>query len=194
VAVLNGLVMVTFIRNLHRQGLPFEAAIREGALARLRRVLMTALVASLGFLPMALATTTGAEMQRPLAMVMIGGITSFTVLTLLVLPVFVSSLTPRRASSEKWRKRIWRRADLSPILAFYRTHDAPSLYCLARWQAWRWSGKRELLEVHLDTAQKAIQWYDSFGDQDGDGIQEYTPRSSKGYRNQGWKDAGDACL
>ena len=87
VAVLNGLVMISFIRNLRDGGLPLDAAIREGALTRLRPVLMTALVASLGFLPMAIATGTGAEVQRPLATVVIGGILSSTVLTLLVLPL-----------------------------------------------------------------------------------------------------------
>ncbi|MDR0701551.1 MAG: CusA/CzcA family heavy metal efflux RND transporter [Azoarcus sp.] len=87
VAVLNGLVMISFIRNLREEGRPLEAAIREGALARLRPVLMTALVASLGFVPMALATGTGAEVQRPLATVVIGGILSSTALTLLVLPI-----------------------------------------------------------------------------------------------------------
>ncbi|KVE32693.1 efflux RND transporter permease subunit [Burkholderia sp. TSV86] len=87
VAVLNGLVMIAFIRNLREQGMPLDAAVREGALTRLRPVLMTALVASLGFLPMAFATGTGAEVQRPLATVVIGGILSSTALTLLVLPV-----------------------------------------------------------------------------------------------------------
>lgn len=87
VAVLNGLVMISFIRNLREGGCPLEAAIREGALTRLRPVLMTALVASLGFVPMALATGTGAEVQRPLATVVIGGILSSTALTLLVLPI-----------------------------------------------------------------------------------------------------------
>jgi len=87
VAVLNGLVMVSFIRQLQDQGLPMPEAIVEGALTRLRPVLMTALVASLGFVPMALATGTGAEVQRPLATVVIGGIISSTLLTLLVLPV-----------------------------------------------------------------------------------------------------------
>lgn len=86
VAVLNGLVMIAFIRNLREEGLPLAAAVREGALTRLRPVLMTALVASLGFVPMALATGTGAEVQRPLATVVIGGILSSTTLTLLVLP------------------------------------------------------------------------------------------------------------
>jgi cobalt-zinc-cadmium resistance protein CzcA len=87
VAVLNGLVMISFIRNLREGGLPLDAAIREGALTRLRPVLMTALVASLGFVPMAIATGTGAEVQRPLATVVIGGILSSTTLTLLVLPL-----------------------------------------------------------------------------------------------------------
>lgn len=87
VAVLNGLVMLAFIRDLRAQGLTLDDAIETGALARLRPVLMTALVAALGFIPMALATSTGAEVQRPLATVVIGGILSSTVLTLLVLPV-----------------------------------------------------------------------------------------------------------
>lgn len=87
VAVLNGLVMISFIRNLREGGLPLDDAIREGALTRLRPVLMTALVASLGFVPMAIATGTGAEVQRPLATVVIGGILSSTALTLLVLPL-----------------------------------------------------------------------------------------------------------
>ena len=87
VAVLNGLVMISFIRTLREEGKSLDAAIREGALTRLRPVLMTALVASLGFIPMAIATGTGAEVQRPLATVVIGGILSSTALTLLVLPI-----------------------------------------------------------------------------------------------------------
>ncbi len=87
VAVLNGLVMITFINRLREQGQPIEHAVRNGAIARLRPVLMTALVASLGFLPMMLATGRGAEVQRPLATVVVGGILSSTALTLLVLPV-----------------------------------------------------------------------------------------------------------
>ena len=86
IAVLNGLVMVAFIRDLREQGHSLEEAIVEGALTRLRPVLMTALVASLGFVPMALNTGIGAEVQRPLATVVIGGIISSTLLTLLVLP------------------------------------------------------------------------------------------------------------
>jgi len=87
VAVLNGLVMIAYIRSLREDGKRLDAAIVEGALTRLRPVLMTALVASLGFIPMAIATGTGAEVQRPLATVVIGGILSSTALTLLVLPV-----------------------------------------------------------------------------------------------------------
>jgi heavy metal efflux system protein len=84
--VLNGLVMVSFIRSLMEDGKGLDEAIIEGALTRLRPVLMTALVASLGFVPMALNVGTGAEVQRPLATVVIGGIISSTLLTLLVLP------------------------------------------------------------------------------------------------------------
>jgi cobalt-zinc-cadmium resistance protein CzcA len=86
VAVLNGLVLVTFINQLREQGVGTENAIRQGCRTRLRPVLMTALVAALGFVPMALATGTGAEVQRPLATVVVGGIVSSTALTLLVLP------------------------------------------------------------------------------------------------------------
>jgi cobalt-zinc-cadmium resistance protein CzcA len=87
VAVLNGLVLISFIRSLREEGRTVDEAVREGALARLRPVLMTALVAALGFVPMALATGTGAEVQRPLATVVIGGILSSTALTMLVLPL-----------------------------------------------------------------------------------------------------------
>ena len=86
IAVLNGVVMLTFIRQLMDDGKPLEDAIKEGAMARLRPVLMTALVASLGFVPMALNVGLGSEVQRPLATVVIGGIVSATALTLLVLP------------------------------------------------------------------------------------------------------------
>ncbi|MCH9769806.1 MAG: CusA/CzcA family heavy metal efflux RND transporter [Gammaproteobacteria bacterium] len=86
IAVLNGLVMISFITNLRKYGNTLVYSIIRGALARLRPVLMTALVASLGFVPMALSTGTGAEVQRPLATVVIGGILSSTFLTLLVLP------------------------------------------------------------------------------------------------------------
>lgn len=86
IAVLNGLVMVSFIDELREKGMDLENAIQQGSLTRLRPVLMTALVASLGFIPMALATGTGAEVQRPIATVVIGGILSSTILTLFVLP------------------------------------------------------------------------------------------------------------
>jgi len=86
VAVLNGLVIIAFIKNLRREGIPLDQAIHDGAMKRLRPVLMTALVASLGFVPMAIAVGAGAEVQRPLATVVIGGIVSSTLLTLLVLP------------------------------------------------------------------------------------------------------------
>jgi cobalt-zinc-cadmium resistance protein CzcA len=86
IAVLNGLVLVSFIRELIARGVPLEQAIHEGALTRLRPVLMTALVAALGFVPMAFNAGIGSEVQRPLATVVIGGILTSTVLTLLVLP------------------------------------------------------------------------------------------------------------
>jgi len=86
VAVLNGLVMIAFIRKLRQGGDSLDEAITVGAVGRLRAVLMTALVASLGFLPMAFNVGAGAEVQRPLATVVIGGIVSSTLLTLVVLP------------------------------------------------------------------------------------------------------------
>ena len=97
VAVLNGLVMVAFIRDMWREQGDLVTAVVEGALIRLRPVLMTALVASLGFVPMALNTGTGAEVQRPLATVVIGGIISSTLLTLFVLPVLYSLLHRRKS-------------------------------------------------------------------------------------------------
>jgi heavy metal efflux system protein len=90
VAVLNGVVMISFIRHLRLEGKPLAEAIRVGSLTRLRPIMMTALVASLGFVPMALAIGRGAEVQRPLATVVIGGIISSTLLTLFVLPVLYS--------------------------------------------------------------------------------------------------------
>ncbi len=99
VAVLNGLVMITFINQLRQQGAPLEEGIIHGSLTRLRPVLMTALVASLGFVPMALATGPGAEVQKPLATVVIGGVISSTLLTLFVLPaiyrIWSRSSTPQ---------------------------------------------------------------------------------------------------
>ncbi len=95
VAVLNGVVMLSFIRNLRTRAIAIEQAVVEGAVKRLRPVLMTALVASLGFLPMAINVGTGAEVQRPLATVVIGGIISSTLLTLFVLPVLYSLVSRR---------------------------------------------------------------------------------------------------
>jgi cobalt-zinc-cadmium resistance protein CzcA len=103
IAVLNGLVMLSFIRQLIHDGVSKQKAIIVGALTRLRPVVMTALVASLGFVPMAIATGTGAEVQKPLATVVIGGLMSATLLTLFVLPALYA-----RFSSEK---RIARKED-----------------------------------------------------------------------------------
>lgn len=102
VAVLNGVVMLSFIRDLRTRGLALEQAIVEGALTRLRPVLMTALVASLGFVPMALNVGTGAEVQRPLATVVIGGIISSTILTLLVLPVLYRMANRAQAGAGRY--------------------------------------------------------------------------------------------
>ena len=101
VAVLNGVVMISFIRKLRAQGDRLEDAITDGALQRLRPVLMTALVASLGFVPMALNVGTGAEVQRPLATVVIGGIVSSTLLTLLVLPALYRLLHKDSETQER---------------------------------------------------------------------------------------------
>ena len=87
IAVLNGVVLVTYINELRQKGVPLERAVREGGMTRLRPVLMTALVAALGFLPMAISHGAGAEVQRPLATVVIGGLITATLLTLLVLPL-----------------------------------------------------------------------------------------------------------
>jgi len=94
VAVLNGVVLLSYVVQRWQDGLRGEDAAREAALARLRPVLMTALVASLGFVPMALATSAGAEVQRPLATVVIGGLFTSTLLTLLVLPTLASRMSP----------------------------------------------------------------------------------------------------
>ncbi len=96
IAVLNGIVLLTYIRELRQQGLPIETAAEQGALTRLRPVLMTALVASLGFIPMAVSHGAGAEVQRPLATVVIGGLVTSTLLTLLVLPTLYKWVEQRR--------------------------------------------------------------------------------------------------
>jgi len=103
VAVLTGVVMVTYIRGLRHGDAGLEEAIMEGALTRLRPILMIALVASLGFLPMALNTGTGAEVQRPLATVVIGGILSATVLTLVVLPALYRIFHHRYATAKPFQ-------------------------------------------------------------------------------------------
>ena len=103
VAVLNGLVMLSHIRKLIEDGVSTQAAINQGALTRFRPVIMTALVASLGFVPMALATGTGAEVQKPLATVVIGGLLSATLLTLLVLPALYSYFSPIRSQAGSGR-------------------------------------------------------------------------------------------
>jgi cobalt-zinc-cadmium resistance protein CzcA len=100
VAVLNGVVMLSFIKDLRERGMDLDAAIREGALTRLRPVLMTALVASLGFVPMALNVGAGSEVQRPLASVVIGGILSSTILTLIVLPALYRLIHRREEQNE----------------------------------------------------------------------------------------------
>jgi glycogen debranching enzyme len=81
-----------------------------------------------------------------------------------------------------------------PHTPYYGAHDAPSLYCLALWNAWRWRGDRTLIEAHLEPAMRGLRWCEQLGDRDGDGLQEYATRSRNGYFNQSWKDAGDAIL
>ncbi len=105
VAVLNGVVLIAYINKLREEGRTVDEAVREGARVRLRPVLMTALVASLGFVPMALATSAGAEVQRPLATVVIGGLVTSTLLTLLVLPVLYRMLDSTQERSRNARKR-----------------------------------------------------------------------------------------
>ena len=100
VAVLNGLVLISAIRKRLKDGMAPDAAVVEGAMERVRPVLMTALVASLGFVPMAIATGTGAEVQKPLATVVIGGLVTATVLTLFVLPALCGLVLRRQARRE----------------------------------------------------------------------------------------------
>src|SRR5438552_4707920 len=95
-AVLNGVVMVTLFNQLRADGVPLEQAVREGAMTRLRTVLMTALLASLGLLPMALSTGIGSEVQKPLAVVVIGGLVTATLLVLFVLPVLYSVVSKKK--------------------------------------------------------------------------------------------------
>jgi cobalt-zinc-cadmium resistance protein CzcA len=111
IAVLNGLVMLTYIKQLMAQGRDKRDAIVEGALTRLRPVVMTAMVASLGFVPMALATGTGAEVQRPIATVVIGGLTSATLLTLLILPALFGLFAPDRLKTGEHLEPLRRAAE-----------------------------------------------------------------------------------
>jgi cobalt-zinc-cadmium resistance protein CzcA len=99
IAVLNGLVLLTYIGELRHSGATLDDAVRRGASTRLRPVLMTALVASFGFLPMAFSTSSGAEVQRPLATVVIGGLITSTLLTLLVLPALYRWLEAREQNA-----------------------------------------------------------------------------------------------
>ena len=101
VAVLNGLIIISAIQQLWQEGRGVLDAVREGTLKRLRPVLMTSLVAPLGFIPMAIATGPGAEVQRPLATVVIGGIVSSAILTLLVLPAFLAVVAVLAASKRE---------------------------------------------------------------------------------------------
>jgi len=101
IAVLNGVVMISYVNQLREEGLDLDDAVLTGAATRLRPVLMTALAASLGFVPMALSTSPGAELQRPLATVVIGGIVTSTLLTLLVLPTVYRALE-RVAARQGW--------------------------------------------------------------------------------------------
>jgi heavy metal efflux system protein len=119
VAVLNGLVMLSFIKQLITEGMDHRKAIVHGAMKRLRPVAMTALVASLGFVPMALATGTGAEVQRPLATVVIGGLVSATLLTLLVLPALYARFAkpPVIAAQDKAGERRETRHPPAPLAA-----------------------------------------------------------------------------
>jgi cobalt-zinc-cadmium resistance protein CzcA len=106
VAVLNGLVMLGFIKQLIEDGISFRMALYQGAMTRLRPVAMTALVASLGFVPMALATGTSAEVQKPLATVVIGGLISATLLTLLVLPALYAYFGYRKAGRTEGMRHV----------------------------------------------------------------------------------------
>jgi heavy metal efflux system protein len=110
IAVLNGLVMITYINQLRSKGGDIADAIKEGALTRLRPVLMTALVASLGFVPMALATGTGAEVQKPIATVVIGGLITATILTLIVLPALYKVFSKKTAKAST--KQVYKQESL----------------------------------------------------------------------------------
>ena len=106
VAVLNGLMMISYFNLLREKGRDVPSCVREGAMTRLRPVLMTALVASLGFVPMAIASGAGAEVQRPLATVVIGGILSSTFLTLVLLPTLYEWMERKREMTDDSANKI----------------------------------------------------------------------------------------
>ena len=115
VAVLGDMILVSYIRQLRDKGLPLEEAVEQAAQTRLRPVLMTTLAACLGFVPMALSTGMGSEVQRPLATVVIGGVLSAMVMSLLVLRVLYVLIKARR--SNKRRERTWKLFRCMPPLA-----------------------------------------------------------------------------
>jgi cobalt-zinc-cadmium resistance protein CzcA len=114
IAVLNGVVLITYLNQLRDAGRPLDQAVREGAEIRLRPVLMTALVASFGFIPMALSTSPGSEVQRPLATVVIGGLVTSTMLTLIVLPLLYEWLEERWPD---WAASVHHRIRRRPVAA-----------------------------------------------------------------------------
>jgi len=116
VAVLNGVVLISYMNELRAQGRSLADAVREGADTRLRPVLMTALVAGVGFLPMALSHSQGAEVQRPLATVVIGGLITSTLLTLIVLPIVYHSIEERWPAVQS-RLRLLRRERRTSLAA-----------------------------------------------------------------------------
>src|SRR5690606_25506263 len=103
IAVLNGLMLISFVNQLRARGVDVRDACLEGTLTRLRPMLLTALVASFGFVPMALSTSPGAEVQRPLATVVIGGVITSTFLTLVLLPILYDWLESRSARTNNHR-------------------------------------------------------------------------------------------
>jgi cobalt-zinc-cadmium resistance protein CzcA len=126
IAVLNGVVLVTHVNALRQQGRAVDDAVREGAGDRVRPVLMTALVASLGFVPMALSTTPGSEVQRPLATVVIGGLVTSTALTLFLLPVLYRAVVGRRATDRPDRALAVARGGLARAAASFKTGSSAS--------------------------------------------------------------------
>ena len=101
---------------------------------------------------------------------------------------------PGKFPHELRRGELAYRREIPQSPMYYGAHDAPALYCLTLWNTWRWTGDRSLINDHLAAARAALRWCDDMGDRDGDGLLEYGTRSSRGYRNQSWKDAGDAII